>query len=108
MHLSATSRHSAANAFTQSPALAAKLPFLKLFRVISLLVLVSGAGYLQNAKPLGDDDKLNYGLDVHFFHDHLPMRLDRALGAAKFARGMLVCFTPHDDLEDLPLARGQR
>ena len=32
---------------------------LDLFRVINLLVLVFGAGHLQNAKPLGKDDKLS-------------------------------------------------
>ena len=78
-----------------------------MFRVIHILGLVSGAGALQNAEPLGNGDKLSQGLHFHFFHDHLPMRLDRALAAAKFARGMLVCLTAHDDLEHLLLARGQ-
>ena len=79
---------------------------LDLFRVTTFLVLVFGAGHLQNAKPLGKDDKLS-GPGRPFRHDHLPMRLDRSLGAAQFARGMLVCFPPHDDLKYLPLARGQ-
>jgi hypothetical protein len=46
---------------------------------------------LENAEPLGNGDKLSQGLHVHFFHDHFPMRLDRSLSAAKFARGVLVC-----------------
>jgi hypothetical protein len=32
---------------------------LNLFRVINLLVLVSGAGHLQNAEPLGNGHKLS-------------------------------------------------
>jgi len=30
-----------------------------MFRVIHILVLVSGAGTLQNAEPLGNGDKLS-------------------------------------------------
>jgi hypothetical protein len=59
---------------------------LNLLGVINLLALVSGPGLLQNPEPLGNADKLSQGLHVHFFHDRLPMRLDRSLAAAKFAR----------------------
>jgi len=47
--------------------------------------------WAKTLEPLGNGDKLSQRLNLHFFHDLFPVRLDRALGTAQFARDMLVC-----------------
>ena len=39
-----------------------------------------------NTEPLGNGDEVSQRLNLHFFHDLFPVRLDRVLGAAQFAR----------------------
>ena len=40
------------------------------------------SGSRQNADPLGNRDKFRHGMDLHFFHYPLAMRLDGAFGTA--------------------------
>ena len=59
-------------------------------------------------QPLSDQDQFGQRPYLHFLHDHVSMRLDRPFARAQFKRNLLVGFASNHQVENLPLARGQR
>jgi hypothetical protein len=58
-------------------------------------------------QPPSDQEQFGQRPYVHFLHDPMSMCLDRPFGRAQFKRNLFVDLASNQQVENLPLTRGQ-